>query len=53
MPKNTVQGAEVAKKASKAIKSTEILKKASGLFTLEEISRNGVERARKAPKPRS
>lgn len=49
-----VKTAEKAAKAAKAAKrSTEILQQASGLFTLEEICRKGIDRAAKNPKPKS
>ena len=53
LPKKAVQGAAVAKKAAKTRKSTQILQKASVLFTMEEVCRKGVEKAANAPKPNS
>jgi len=51
----SAKAAETAKKAAKAAKaakrSTEILQQASGLFTLEEVCRKGIDRAAKNPQP--
>jgi hypothetical protein len=48
----SAKAAKTAKKAAKAAKrSTEILQQASGLFTLEEVCRKGIDRAAKNPQP--
>jgi hypothetical protein len=51
--KTAKKAAEAAKAAKAAKRSTEILQQASGLFTLEEICRKGIDRAAKNPKPTS
>ena len=57
IPKTAAKSAKAAKTAKKAAKaakrSTEILQQASGLFTLEEVCRKGIDRAAKNPKPTS
>ena len=45
IPQKAAVGVKTIKKVSKARKSTQILKAASGIFTLEEVCRKGVQRA--------
>ena len=45
VPKKAAVGVNTIKKVTKARKSTKVLKAVSGIFTMEEVCRRGVERA--------
>ena len=51
IPNTAAKSAKAAKTAKAAKRSTEILQQASGLFTLEEVCRKGIDRAAKNPQP--
>jgi len=51
LPQKAAVGINTVKKVSKARKSTQILKATSGILTMEEVCRRGIERANAVKPP--